>query len=133
MEREQARALAAVVNDLMPTSSLAQTTAEKLQLLKWERKTRRRARRRYAQRRAQKAGAAIGDRVDRDEIIRRDRATCYLCGKVCELDEIHLDHVVPLSKGGAHTPENVRVACAACNLEKGDALLNDRIRALPSS
>ena len=33
------------------------------------------------------------------------------------------DHVVPLSKGGDHTYENIRLACWACNTAKGAELL----------
>ncbi|MGX1726588.1 HNH endonuclease [Streptomyces diastaticus] len=39
---------------------------------------------------------------------------CYVCGAPVE----HLDHWLPLSKGGAHSVENVLPACAAHNLEK---------------
>lgn len=31
-----------------------------------------------------------------------------------------LDHIVPLSKGGTHTPDNVRLVCGSCNSAKGD-------------
>jgi 5-methylcytosine-specific restriction endonuclease McrA len=30
-----------------------------------------------------------------------------------------LEHVIPLSKGGTHTKDNVRCSCRACNLNKG--------------
>ena len=55
----------------------------------------------------------------RDEVIRRDNATCHLCGKTCEPHEIHIDHVIPLARGGQHTLDNVKVACAHCNMSKG--------------
>ena len=61
----------------------------------------------------------------RDEIIARDRSTCYLCGQVVASDNIHLDHVVPLTRGGAHQRENVRVTCKPCNLRKGTKLLSE--------
>jgi 5-methylcytosine-specific restriction endonuclease McrA len=31
-----------------------------------------------------------------------------------------IDHIIPLSKGGAHTFDNVRIACWRCNLVKGN-------------
>jgi hypothetical protein len=34
-------------------------------------------------------------------------------------DVAHADHVVPLSRGGDHSPENVVICCAKCNLHKG--------------
>jgi 5-methylcytosine-specific restriction endonuclease McrA len=35
------------------------------------------------------------------------------------------DHVVPLSKQGSHTPENVRLTHKICNLKKGDQLVSE--------
>ncbi len=42
---------------------------------------------------------------------------CYWCE--CALTEIHIDHYVPLSKGGKHTISNLVVSCPSCNLRKG--------------
>lgn len=69
-------------------------------------------------------GATQGEPVYRNDIIDRDLRTCHLCGKThLEDHEIHLDHVIPLSKGGTHTADNVKVACAPCNLRKGARIL----------
>lgn len=76
-----------------------------------------------ARRRAIIAGANRVQLVSRQFIIDRDDSTCYLCGKICEPGEIHLDHVVPLARGGDHTADNLRVACAPCNLSKGARLI----------
>ena len=46
----------------------------------------------------------------------RDEGRCVLCGAN---DDLHFDHEIPFSKGGASTIENVRVLCASCNLRKG--------------
>ena len=59
------------------------------------------------------------ERMTRQEIIDRDKSICYLCGKTCQHDEIHLDHVIPLSRGGLHTKKNLKVSCSTCNLGKG--------------
>ena len=53
-------------------------------------------------------------------IIARDDSRCHLCGKKVKPDEIHLDHLVPLSRGGTHDESNIRVAHAFCNLSKRD-------------
>lgn len=50
-----------------------------------------------------------------------EKAPCYLCGGPPE----HLDHIVPLSRGGTHTPDNVAWACAPCNLSKGSKTLEE--------
>lgn len=63
--------------------------------------------------------------VSRDEIIARDGNHCYLCGRHLRRSEINLDHVVPLSRGGTHTPDNLRVCCVQCNVRKGSRLLEE--------
>lgn len=46
---------------------------------------------------------------------------CWWCG--CELtDKWHVDHRVPLSKGGANNVGNIVIACPKCNLSKGAKL-----------
>lgn len=73
-------------------------------------------------RRARKAGADVGDvPADvRDILYERQEGRCVYCGlPLSEGDGIHLDHVVPLAQGGAHSMENLVLACAPCNLSKG--------------
>jgi 5-methylcytosine-specific restriction endonuclease McrA len=36
--------------------------------------------------------------------------------------QITLDHVIPLTRGGAHTASNLRVACRSCNSSKGELM-----------
>lgn len=70
-------------------------------------------------RRARMRDARI-ESVNRLGIIERDARTCYLCRRSDLQDEqIHLDHVIPLSRGGAHSEDNLRVTCADCNIKKG--------------
>jgi 5-methylcytosine-specific restriction endonuclease McrA len=78
-------------------------------------------------RRSLKLGAEVSP-IDRDAIIARDGARCHFCGKRCRPSELHLDHLVPLSRGGAHAPENVAVACAACNTASGPGRLPAQLR-----
>lgn len=66
--------------------------------------------------------------VSRAYIIERDGRRCHLCGKRCTRAEIHLDHLIPLSDGGTHAPENLAVACAACNLKRGAGRLPAQLR-----
>lgn len=49
---------------------------------------------------------------------------CYLC-KARPYE--HLDHVIPLSRGGSNWPANIRPACSSCNLKKNDRLLSEVI------
>jgi 5-methylcytosine-specific restriction endonuclease McrA len=55
--------------------------------------------------------------VNRREVLRRDHHTCQYCGSSKRLT---LDHVIPRSKGGLHTWDNVVTACEKCNSRKGD-------------
>ena len=53
-------------------------------------------------------------------IYKRDRNKCQYCGATKKLT---IDHVIPRSKGGGDTWENMVVACSSCNIKKGDKLL----------
>lgn len=55
--------------------------------------------------------------VSRREILKRDRHSCQYCGSTKRLT---LDHVVPRSKGGPHSWNNIVTACERCNSRKGD-------------
>jgi Restriction endonuclease len=77
---------------------------------------------REGRRRAWKMKSPAVAKIDRLAIIERDASTCYLCLRVLALNEVTMDHVVPLSKGGPHTPENLRVACMSCNTRKGASM-----------
>lgn len=63
------------------------------------------------------------------EILVKFNNSCAYCGvQQSELDhKLHQEHVVPLSKGGGYTKENIVPACRSCNLKKGAKLLNDKI------
>lgn len=74
-------------------------------------------------RRAACLGASAGDPTAIRAIYRRAREVlkvdCYLCGKRIPLGQRHVDHIVPLSKGGEHSASNLAIACAGCNESKG--------------
>jgi 5-methylcytosine-specific restriction endonuclease McrA len=57
--------------------------------------------------------------VNRREVLRRDNHTCQYCGSTKHLT---LDHVIPRSKGGQHSWDNVVTACEKCNSTKSDRL-----------
>lgn len=56
----------------------------------------------------------------RKTIMERDHYTCQNCGKYMP-DEVglHIDHIVPIAKGGKSIPSNLRVLCSKCNGSKG--------------
>jgi 5-methylcytosine-specific restriction endonuclease McrA len=49
------------------------------------------------------------------------RWKCWWCGKNCQ-KKYHVDHLVPLAKGGHNNPSNIVIACPKCNLSKHDKL-----------
>lgn len=53
-------------------------------------------------------------------IYKRDKNTCQYCGATTKLT---IDHVIPRSKGGDDSWENLVVACSSCNTKKGNTLL----------
>lgn len=46
------------------------------------------------------------------------KGLCHYCGKKFRADELTLDHVVPVARGGTSTKGNVVPACRACNQSK---------------
>ncbi len=58
-------------------------------------------------------------KITRRAVFARDRWTCQYCGSRSNLT---VDHVVPRSKGGGSSWENIVTSCAPCNRRKGDSL-----------
>jgi 5-methylcytosine-specific restriction endonuclease McrA len=59
-------------------------------------------------------------RFSRENVFRRDKYKCMYCGCTGTAKTLTMDHVVPRSKGGTHTWDNVVTACERCNSLKGD-------------
>jgi 5-methylcytosine-specific restriction endonuclease McrA len=69
------------------------------------------------------------DRVPRHEVkftrknvFARDGNQCQYCGRRFPTRELNLDHVVPMSRGGKTTWDNVVCCCLPCNARKGNYL-----------
>jgi 5-methylcytosine-specific restriction endonuclease McrA len=71
--------------------------------------------------RAKQLGAFVED-VEKADIYARDNGLCGICGQPVAFNDMELDHVVPLSRGGKHEPANVQCAHATCNRRKGAKL-----------
>ena len=56
------------------------------------------------------------------QVLMRDGNRCRLCGVECNdgLHNVHFDHIIPWSKGGETTLDNLQVLCSDCNLAKGN-------------
>ena len=73
--------------------------------------------------RAARRRAAPGTHTAADVAAQRtcQKGRCYYCGEKVGR-RYHVDHVVPLSRGGSNGPENLVIACASCNLRKNAKL-----------
>jgi len=59
----------------------------------------------------------------RYRILKRDSFKCCACGRTPAVDpscELHIDHIVPWSKGGPTIEENLQTLCEQCNLGKSN-------------
>jgi 5-methylcytosine-specific restriction endonuclease McrA len=69
-------------------------------------------------------------KLTRREVFIRDNYTCQYCGRQCA--DLTIDHIIPRSRGGPHTWENLVSACKPCNHRKGGKLLGEARMALRS-
>lgn len=89
----------------------------------------------YHKRRALKKKLPAAD-IRPLDIYERDSWVCGLCGDGIDPDaawpdplSASLDHILPLSKGGHHVPENVQAAHLSCNVRKGNRVEADAMSA----
>ena len=84
--------------------------------------------------------------VDKDITVKglflRDKGICAICGKPCDINDYEyrdgvfiagnnypsVDHIIPLSKGGVHSWDNVQLAHRICNTKKRDHIYGEGIR-----
>lgn len=76
----------------------------------------------------------VDDDITLEALYRRDKGVCHLCGGLCDYKDAEtregtvivgntyptIDHVYPLSLGGTHTWDNVKLAHRICNSRKGN-------------
>jgi len=58
-------------------------------------------------------------RLNRHTVFARDEHRCQYCGHRFATSQLSLDHVIPSSRGGDTTWENVVCCCVGCNIRKG--------------
>lgn len=61
--------------------------------------------------------------VDRNIVWERDDGICHICKLSADPFGWHLDHIIPLSRGGRHSYKNTAVSHASCNLSKYNKIL----------
>ena len=79
----------------------------------------------------------VDKNITLESLYKRDRGLCHICGLACNWDDYiidsnqkqcgewypSIDHVIPLSKGGLHSWDNVKLAHRRCNTIKSDKIL----------
>lgn len=86
------------------------------------------------------------ENISLPRLFKRDKGVCHLCGEQCNYDDYimdgttyivgnthpSIDHVIPISKGGTHTWDNVKLAHMNCNTNKSNdsnlEMIEDKIR-----
>ena len=56
-------------------------------------------------------------------VMKKDNFKCCMCGASPAKDpsvELHIDHIIPWSKGGETTIDNLQTLCSKCNLGKSN-------------
>jgi hypothetical protein len=61
-------------------------------------------------------GRPVVSAARRAAILKRDGEVCTYCQTT--LGPFHIDHIIPVSRGGSNQDDNLCVACAPCNLTK---------------
>lgn len=59
-------------------------------------------------------------RFNRRSLFARDNNQCQYCARVLPSSQLSIDHVMPRSRNGATTWDNVVASCVKCNTKKGD-------------
>lgn len=80
------------------------------------------ARRKAIKRCAESSG--FDDIAHRKWLMQWQQSRCYHCNSEIDGDNYHLDHIVPISKGGQHSQDNLAISCPRCNLSKNSKILN---------
>lgn len=78
-------------------------------------------------------GARTSGRYDKREIAIRDGWLCHICGGsvsphlwgLIDPDAPNIDHIIPISRGGSDTAENVKLAHRLCNMRKFNKIGDD--------
>lgn len=74
----------------------------------------------------------VDNNISLEKLYVRDKGECYICGRACDWNDCikgesfiaggsypTIEHIVPLSRGGKHSWENIKLACFSCNTKKG--------------
>lgn len=60
----------------------------------------------------------------RHEVFKKNKYACVECGATKEKRMLHVDHIIPVSRGGTDELDNLQTLCDECNLSKKDRIIN---------
>lgn len=66
----------------------------------------------------------------KNTLVARDGQYCIYCGKYLELNNLTIEHVISLSRGGPDTIDNMVLACCKCNSTIGSANIAIKMRSV---
>lgn len=75
-------------------------------------------------RRCKMMAVGIEDCTAKIKSLHRERF-CHWCCAPLTTETREIDHVIPVSRGGRHAPDNLVAACQTCNRSKGDRLISE--------
>lgn len=101
-----------------------QRASQKARSARWVKQNPDKLAARTARRRIRKINSeGIVERVDRFRVWLLSAGRCGICGVLVDFDAMHVDHIVPLARGGKHTYANTQAAHPRCNQCKGARLI----------
>jgi 5-methylcytosine-specific restriction endonuclease McrA len=71
-----------------------------------------------ARARARQRGHGEHTPLDIEEIYQAQRGRCAYCRSELPFEDVHVDHIMPLAKGGGSKRQNLQVTCQSCNQRK---------------
>lgn len=133
LEQEQARTLRKTLNELNLSEERARLLQKTRSILGGASPYERTSRLKEAIRIDARHKRYAQSPQSREALYHRDNGRCYICDEEVGFEDMHLDHVVPLARGGHNRPDNLRVACQMCNTAKGSMMLSEYLATIGRS
>jgi 5-methylcytosine-specific restriction endonuclease McrA len=75
--------------------------------------------------RARRKNGRIENCINKIRMLQLERFCRWCCRRFSDDLKMHIDHIIPLSRGGGHVPDNLCAACPRCNFSKKDKLAEE--------